>query len=158
MSDMNRKDFITLTLKLVGGAAAAGAALSACTFDGYVLSFEKNHAPPPDARGPDAPAGCGATDPITDVMMNHSHAPHVLVIPRADIATAIATQTTMPPYYIQGNANHDHTVTLTLEQFMMLASGGGNSDAGLGIVTVTSTPPLDTITYVHTHVCTASCA
>ncbi len=157
MSDLTRKDFITLTLKLVGGAAA-GAALAACTFDNGVLSFERTNAPPPDASGPDAPAGCRDTDPVTDIQMNHSHAKHVLMIPRADIATVIATQTPMPAYHIQGAANHDHSVTLTLDQFMMLASGGGNIDGGLGIVTVTSTPPLDDTTYVHTHVCTVSCA
>ncbi len=153
MSDLTRKDFITLTLKLVGGAAA-GAALAACTFDGYVF-FEKENVP--DARPPDAPEACRATDPTTTVMENHVHAPHVLRIPRADIATAIATQSSMT-YHIQGVASHDHTVTVTLEQFMMLASGGGESDAGLDSLTVTSTPPLDDTTFVHTHVCTVACA
>lgn len=158
MSDMTRKDFVTLTFKVIGSAAAT-AALSACpSFSDGVLSFEKNDTPPVDAAGPDAPAGCSATDPKTVVQTNHTHAPHKLVIPRADIATAIAMNISMT-YHIQGAANHDHTVTFTPAQLMALQAGvvPGMGDAGLGLIEDVSTLPLDGTTYSHTHVCTAVC-
>ena len=125
-----------------------------------MLSFEKNNTPPIDAAGPDAPAGCSKTDPKTVVEMNHSHAPHVLVIMRADIDAAIAMGMGSMAYHIQGAANHDHTVTFSLEQLMALKAGytGEPGDAGLGVIEVESSPPLDPNTLpVHTHYCTAAC-
>ena len=97
MSTMTRKDF----LKWVGGGAAV-VSLVACG----------GGSDSPDA-GPDAPAGCSATNAKVVIKDNHVHAPHALVVSKEDIAAGVDKT-----YMIMGGAIHDHTVTVTAAQFV----------------------------------------
>src|SRR5688572_25891415 len=100
MSTMTRKEF----LKWVGGGVAL-ASLAACDSGGGASL---------DA-GPDAPAGCSATNAKVVIKDNHVHAPHMLVVSKEDIAAAVDKT-----YMIMGTAIHDHMVTVTAAQFVMV--------------------------------------
>ena len=116
--DISRKEFcsalgsgsLLLLLQSCGGGGGYGAA----------------PAPPPGA--------CGAAGAA--IAGNHGH---VLVIPRADLDSAVAVTYGMP-----GTAGHDHNVTFTPAQLQMLKSGAA--------VTVSST-----VTFGHNHDVTATC-
>jgi hypothetical protein len=93
-----------------------------------------------DAPPPDSPEGT----PVGIVQDNHSHAPHLVTIPDADVAAG-TTQT----YDIRNCANHCHTITVTAADFAMLSAGM--------VVTVNATadvgPPADCPDpNAHTHV------
>jgi hypothetical protein len=127
MSKMTRRDW----MKTVGGL------FPVVTFIACGGGSKK---PTPDA-GIDAPAGCGASDAVTMIADNHSHAPHVLMVPMADVQ---AQPSADKMYNIQGAANHNHVVTITAAQFDMLRAGGTVMDTS-------------TVAVCHSHVCTISC-
>jgi hypothetical protein len=95
---MTRNEF----LKWVGGGAAL-LSLAACDWGGGATL---------DA-GPDAPAGCSATNAKVVIKDNHVHAPHVLVVSKEDIAAGVDKT-----YDIMGTAIHTHMVTVTAAQFI----------------------------------------
>jgi hypothetical protein len=98
-------------LKLFGSVALT-VALGACGDDGT--------AQPIDApAGPDAPAGCAASDAKTTIADNHVHAPHVLMVTSADVQAGVEKT-----YDIMGAASHTHMVTLTAADFTALKGGG----------------------------------
>jgi hypothetical protein len=100
MSTMTRKDF----LKWVGGGAAL-VSLVACS-DGGGEAVD---------AGPDAPAGCSATNAKVVIKDNHVHAPHTVVVSKEDIAAGVDKT-----YMIMGGAIHDHMITVTAAQFVMV--------------------------------------
>jgi hypothetical protein len=119
---MTRNQF----LKWVGG----GTLLAACGGGGG--------SPAPDAAA-DAPAGCTASNAQIMIATNHVHSPHMLIVPKEDVAAAVEKA-----YDIMGTASHTHSVTVTAAQFLMLQSSAS--------IMVTSTSGLD-----HTHDVTISC-
>ena len=125
MSTMTRKDF----LGWMGGSAAL-LVIGACGDGG-----DKT----PDAFEPDAPAGCTASNAKIMIAENHVHAPHMVVVPKEDVAAAVDKT-----YDIMGGASHTHMITITAAQFAMLKNAAS--------IMVTSTDGLG-----HTHVVTVSC-
>jgi len=125
---MTRKEFCS---KALGGTVVLMFQAACGGGDDY------NGSPAP-APGP-APADCGASG--AEISANHGHA---LVIPAADLASAVAMS-----YSILGASGHDHRVTFTPAQLQMLDAGGA--------VTVTSTATAVAGLGSHDHVVTASC-
>jgi hypothetical protein len=133
MSTITRHEF----LKWISGAAALAATST-------LVGCGGNEDPPPaDAPGPDAPAGCVASDAVTMIAMNHVHAPHKLTVTSAEVQAGVEMT-----YDIKGSAAHTHMVTLTADHFTMLKGGGS--------VMVTSTQGGQT-GFEHTHEVTVSC-
>ena len=94
------------------------------------------------SKKPDAPMPDGASGTCTDTVgMNHSHAPHVLMVPWSDV---MMTPSVDRMYGIQGAANHNHMVTITAADFDMLRAGG-------------SVMETSTVAVCHMHVCTVMC-
>jgi hypothetical protein len=117
-------------MKTVGGLFPAVTLLSACH-----SSTSKA-----DAQGADAPGHCAVMAAVT-IENNHSHAPHMLIIPAADVQAGVDKT-----YGIQGSANHNHMVTITAAQFQqMLQQGGMVSDQ-------------TTVAVCHMHQIDVSCA
>jgi hypothetical protein len=126
MAKFTRRDW----MKSIGGLFPAVTFLTAC----------KNSTPHPDAAGPDAPAGCSVSNAGVTIEDNHTHAPHMLVVPAADVQAGVDKT-----YSIMGAASHDHMVTITAAQFQMLQQGGMISDES-------------TVTLCHMHKIDVSCA
>jgi hypothetical protein len=110
------------------GALVPAATWIACKHDGSST--------PPDAAPPDGPSGLFQTN----IMDNHAHAPHSLVVPIQDAYDAIATNSSRT-YHIQGMANHDHTVTYTVDDFKNLLQQHMEADEP------------STVAICHMHVC-----
>ena len=109
---------------------AAGSLIPAAAF----ISCSKSSHP---AAPPDAPP---AGNFLTDVLMNHCHAPHALVVTTQEAMDAVQSGTSKT-YSIQGMANHDHMVTISPAQFQALLDS--------------QTPAfiLSTMAVCHTHCC-----
>lgn len=131
MSRMTRRALVKV---LAGGTVAA------------VVGCHKNTAVPDASPGPDAPAGCGASDAAIIIADNHAHSPHALVVTSADVQAAVDKT-----YDIMGTAPHNHKVTITAAQFATLKAGGAV------MVTSTMCMPMSACVADHTHVCTISC-
>ncbi len=143
---LTRKQFLTLTVTLLGGAAAAGAC-SSSTYGGGSASGGTNGAGGSNGTGGTAggggPAAGGCTDPLpeTQVADSTGHV-HTVTIPAADLQAAgdqtIDTSVTF---------GHMHAITLAAADLAMLKAGGS--------VTVTST---SAGTPAHVHMYSISCS
>ena len=100
MSNVTRRDWI----RWFGGIAPAATLIGCSTTK---------------LKTPDAAVDAAAGAPATNIMDNHSHAPHVMTVTADDVAAGVDKQ-----YHIMGAANHDHVVTITAAQFAMLAQQG----------------------------------
>jgi hypothetical protein len=132
MSTMTRNTF----LKWLGGSVAGAGLLALTGCEEGRPTFDI------DAPGPDAPAGCSATNAKTEFVENHPHAKHALVVPKEDVAAAVDKT-----YSIMGAAAHDHTITITAAQFMMLQS----------VAKIRFTSTTGTMSQDHTHEIDVSC-
>lgn len=141
---LTRKEFLTLTVTLLGGAAAAGACSSSTTGGG---SGGTNGAGTGGATGTGGGGGtgttaAGCTDPLpeTQVADSTGHV-HTVTIPAADLdAAADQTVNTSVTF------GHMHAVTLAAADLATLKAGGS--------VTVTST---QAGTPAHMHMYSISC-
>jgi hypothetical protein len=137
---LSRKEFLTLSLTLLGGAAAAGACSSSTYGGGSGATGGTSGSG--GSTGSGGTAGTACSDPLPEMQVADAtgHA-HTVTIPAATLdATTDQTIDTSVTF------GHMHAITLAVADLATLKSGGS--------VTVTST---ETGTPAHVHMYTVTC-
>jgi collagen type I/II/III/V/XI/XXIV/XXVII alpha len=115
---MTRKEFVTLTFTLLGGAATAAACSSSSNSTGTGGT---------NGTGSGGTAGGACTDPLPDSMVaDDTMHTHTLTVPASTLnASSDQTLTTGPVMDATGTiAAHTHPITFTTSDLSILKAGG----------------------------------
>ncbi len=120
---MTRKEFVTLTFTLLGGAATA----AACSSSNSTTGTGGTNGATGGVNGSGGTSGQSCTDPLPDMMVaDDTMHMHTLSVPASTLnATSDQTLTTGPVVNATGTiAPHTHMVTLSTADMSTLKGGG----------------------------------